>query len=272
MCIWEESFLTILDKILQVKKTEVEKLRQDFTRSYFESSPHFARKPMDMKRGLREHDGIGIIAEIKKASPSRGLIREKFDHMEIARTYFKHEVQAVSILTDRTFFQGDIRFLNEIAAIKTVPLLRKDFIIDEYQVLEAKANGADLILLIAEALSKLQILELTQVARECNLDTLVELHSPAELDKIDFTQNDLIGVNNRDLTDFSIDLSRTAEIGALLPAQVTLVSESGIEEKKDVDRLHHTRTRAVLVGTHLMASTDADKTLSELKQWCTNAG
>ncbi len=261
--------MNILEQILEVKRDEVSKLRKRMKVTSFADSEFFDEKALSLYNS-REGKNISIIAEIKKASPSKGIIREDFDHLKIAGIYFDNSVSAVSVLTDKKFFMGDISFLRDIAKIKKAPLLRKDFIIDEYQVLEAKANGADLVLLICEALSENQITDLTQAAFENGLEVLLELHSEEQLGKINFGLNKIIGVNNRNLEDFSVDLSTTKKISVQLPGDVMLVSESGISSKEDIDYLRSCGTNAVLVGELLMRSQNISGMLNELKEWCSN--
>ena len=221
-----------LGKILEVKKEEVSLLRKKFRSSDFSDFDFFSAETLSFSKNVIRNGKLSVIAEIKKASPSKGLIRENFNHVEIAETYFKSNIQAVSVLTDERFFQGGINFLRDIAKIKKVPLLRKDFIIDEFQVLEAKANGADIILLICEALEKSLIKELTLAAREIGLEVLLELHSESQLEKIDFGVNEIIGINNRNLVDFNVDLKTTEELAKLIPDDVILIAESGIRDLK----------------------------------------
>ena len=179
-----------------------------------------------------------------------------------------NSVNGVSVLTDKNFFKGDIKYLNDIAGIKSVPLLRKDFIIDELQVFEAKSNGADFILLIAEILSENQIKELTHAAFESDLEVLLELHSEEELGKIDFSLNNLIGINNRDLKDFSVNLKTSISIAENLPENVIVVSESGISEEDDLKRLKDSPVQAILVGEHLMKANNIEDNLKQLIEWC----
>ena len=262
--------MNILTDILKSKKEEVARLKKRLSKRSFIDSEFYNEKSLSFYNQINGKGNIAVIAEIKKASPSKGLIKEDFNHLEIAETYFSHSVNAVSILTDHKYFKGEIGFLYEIAGIKQAPLLRKDFIIDEIQIYEAKANGADLILLICEALSKNQIEEFTNLASEIGLEVLLELHNENQLEKIDFGLNKIIGVNNRNLEDFSVDLSSTQKISTLLPHEVVLVSESGISKKEDIDYLKSVHTDAVLVGEHLMRSDNIDSSLDELRKWCTN--
>jgi indole-3-glycerol phosphate synthase len=265
--------MSILTEILVVKKTEVAKLKRRFSPASFNDFQFFSNKCLSFRNKIEKNNGLSIIAEIKKASPSKGVIREDFNHLKIAEDYFSAGASAVSVLTDKTFFKGNINFLKEIAAFKEIPLLRKDFIIDEYQVLEAKANGADFILLICEALSKSQIKDLTQAAMETGMEVLLELHGAEQIEKIDFNLNGLIGINNRNLADFSVNLDTTAILTEKIKTineNINIVSESGIKTKSDVEFLKHSGVSAILVGEHLMANKDTKGKLKELVEWCSN--
>lgn len=263
--------MNILDEIVEVKKEEVKSLRSKFNRGDFESSEFFYTPLKSFIDKLRISKNVSVISEVKKASPSKGMIKEDFNHLNIANDYFKGGADAVSVLTDKNFFMGSVNFLKDIAAIKTVPLLRKDFIIDEYQVLEAKANGADFVLLICEILDAPQIKDLTKAAQETGLEVLLELHSKNQINKIDFSVNKLIGINNRDLTSFKVDLLSTKEIKKYLPDDVFVVSESGIQSKDDIDYLKEQNISAILVGEYLMKSENTKISLMELKKWCSYA-
>ena len=260
--------MTILEEINEVKKIEVKKLRTEFSLSRFSDSEFYSKSRIPFYNALNKTDKISIIAEIKKASPSKGIIREDFNHIEIANIYMENEVDAISVLTDVNFFKGSLNYLNDIAKFKTVPILRKDFIIDEYQIYEAKANGADAILLIAESLSINQINELTAAAKESDLEVLLELHSEQELQKVNFEQNKVIGINNRDLKNFSVDLAITEKLGQFIPNENLQVSESGIKTKTDIEFIKNTNTSAILVGEHLMISQNIGDAVKELKEWC----
>ena len=260
--------MNILNQILEVKKEEVSRLKKFYSLNSFREMEFFFTKPLSLIDSLKESTTISIIAEIKKASPSKGIIRKDFNHKKIADIYLDGGVEAVSILTDKNFFQGDLQYLSDIAKDKRVPLLRKDFIIDECQIFESKAFGADIILLISEALSKTQINELTHAAYECGLEVLLELHSADQLGKISFDVNKLIGINNRNLENFLVDLETTAEISQKIPDKVYIVSESGINSQSDVKQLKNARTNAILVGEYLMKADDIKTQLKELKEWC----
>ncbi len=260
--------MSILDEILKAKRNEVAKLRSNFSLNSFSNSDFFDSPVRSLRKSLLHSDRLGIIAEIKKASPSKGLLKKDFDHLKIADTYMANEIDAISVLTDENFFQGNISYLKKIAHFKTVPLLRKDFIIDEYQIFEAKANGADAVLLIAEALSKNQIVELTSAANECGLEVLLEIHSKSQLDKIDFVINNLIGINNRNLETFEVSLSTSIELAEIIPDEVVLVSESGINTVNDVKDILSTKIKVLLVGEHFMRSENIETSLREFKKWC----
>lgn len=260
--------MNFLTEILNTKKDEISDLKKRFSFNSFREMEFFNRQPLSFYNDAISGKAISIIAEIKKASPSKGIIREDFNHIAIAKSYFSGTVNAVSVLTDQNYFKGDINFLNEIAKIKKAPLLRKDFIIDSIQIFEAKANGADMILLICEALSQEQIKDFAELAVEIGLEVLLELHSINQLEKIDFSLNKIIGVNNRNLENFKVDLSVTETISGYLPDNVLLVSESGISSKEHIDYIRNAGTDAILVGEHLMRSYNIEEKLNELKTWC----
>jgi indole-3-glycerol phosphate synthase len=261
--------LNILDQIVEVKKEEVKKLKRKYSLNSFKEMMFFESDTFKFSNKVKANQNISIIAEIKKASPSKGIICEDFNHLKIAETYFACGTDAVSVLTDEKFFKGNINYLKEIASIKGTPLLRKDFIIDEFQVFQSKGNGADIILLISELLSKSQINELTLAAKETGLEVLLELHSEKQLDKIDFEVNNILGINNRNLEDFSIDLHTTLKLSKLIPDESILVAESGINKKEDIDYLTKANINAVLIGELLMSSKNIKQKFDELQKWCT---
>lgn len=260
--------MNILEQIVEIKKEEVKKLRQKYTLNSFKTMESFELKSIKFSEKVKSNENISIISEIKKASPSKGIINEDFNHLKIAETLFKCRTDAVSILTDEKFFKGNIGFLKEIAGIKETSLLRKDFIIDEFQVFQSKGNGADIILLISEILSKSQIIELSHAAKEAGLEVLLELHSEKQIEKIDFDVNKILGVNNRNLGDFSIDLNTTLKLARLIPDDLILVAESGINKKEDIDFLIQADIDAILVGEYLMAAKNIEEKFRELKNWC----
>lgn len=260
--------MNILDQIVEYKKEEISKLKKKFSLNSFKEMEFFGSETSSFSEKVKKNNHISIIAEIKKASPSKGIIKENFNHLKIAEEYFDEGADAISILTDEKFFKGNINFLKEIASFKTAPLLRKDFIIEELQVFESKANGADLILLICEILSKSQINELTNAAKENGMEVLLEMHSEDQIKKIDFNLNKIIGINNRNLEDFSVDLNTTLNLSKLIPEENILVAESGIKTKDDISFLSKAKINAILIGEHLMVSKNLKEEFGKLREWC----
>ena len=211
---------------------------------------------------------ISLIAEIKKASPSAGLIRADFDAVKIASIYQEVQAQAISVLTEEDFFQGSLNDLNQVRQAVSLPLLRKDFIIEPYQVYEARANGADAILLIADILTREEITELSQLAGSLGLDALVEVHDEKELKKVLKLKNiDLIGINNRDLNTFEVDFATTQKLFPLIPKDKTVVVESGIKSHQDVLFLRILGVSAILVGEAFMRADNIYGKVEELMGW-----
>ncbi len=205
-----------------------------------------------------------IIAEVKKASPSRGVIREDFDAVAIAREYASHGASAISILTEEHFFQGSLHFLEQIRGAVTEPLLRKDFIIDPYQLWEAKSYGADAILLIAALLDPSLLHDLIGQAKALSLDALVEVHSEAELNAAVESGAQLLGINNRDLKTFEVSLSTTEKLAPLIPRGMPAVCESGIDSLEQIRRVEQWGIHAFLIGESLMRTRHPGKKLREL--------
>ncbi len=207
---------------------------------------------------------IKLIAELKKASPSRGLIRRDFDIEGISGVYTEKGASAISVLTEEDYFQGDISYILRIKGVTDLPVLRKDFIFDEYQVFEARAYGADAILLIASILSSSQAGELYGLASELGLSVLFEVHNYKEVDTALLLDLPIIGINNRDLETLDIDLRRTVDIMKDIPDGRVIVSESGIETRDDVEMLDGKGVDALLIGTSLMKSRDVGSRINEL--------
>lgn len=225
-----------------------------------------AESPRDFRAAVRRGEGgIRVIAEIKKASPSGGVIREDFNPLGIARIYEEKAVDAISVLTEQDFFLGDIRYVPVVKQAVTRPVLRKDFIIDEYQIYESRACGADAVLLIASLLEILQAEEYLHLCGELGLSVLFEVHSLGELEKVIRLNADIIGINNRDLNTLSVDLHTTSSLKNEIPAGRIVVSESGIKTRDDVQHLDKNGVDAVLIGTSLMKSRDIGKKLDELR-------
>ena len=216
-----------------------------------------SRKP-EMKEPIR------LIAEIKKASPSRGIIRQDFDPLKIASIYEEKGANAISVLTEEHFFKGTLKYLEEIRKVTQRPLLRKDFIIEDYQVYESRAYCADAILLIVAALNKYQLIDLMGLSTELSLDCLVEVHDFKELDTALYSGAEIIGINNRDLKTMEIDINTTTKLIKEIPKEKTVVSESGVKTRQDVTKLEETGVDAILVGTALMESGDIGLKIDEL--------
>jgi indole-3-glycerol phosphate synthase len=215
--------------------------------------------------GSLNKPGMRLIAEVKKASPSAGVIRADFDPVAIARTYERHGADCISVLTDRQFFQGDLSYLIAIHDAVRLPALRKEFILDRYQLVEARAAGADAVLLIAEILPGHQLRTLFDQATELGLHVLVELHDAVELPRVIDCGATLIGINNRDLRTFQTTLDQTLELLPRVPSGRVVVSESGIKTNADVKRLEAAGVKAVLVGESLMRAPDIGAALDELR-------
>jgi indole-3-glycerol phosphate synthase len=255
---------SILERIVAYKRQEVAAARQRMSEVELEQAALGTRPARDFRAALEHGPGVQVIAEIKKASPSAGLIRSDFDPVVIARTYAANGAACLSVLTDEPSFQGHLRHLEAVRAAVDRPLLRKDFILDRYQLLEARAAGADAVLLIAEILDEETLPRLLRQAQELGLQALVELYDRANLRRVLDSGARLIGINNRDLRTFTTRLEHTLELATELPADVCLVSESGIRTRADVERLRAAGVQAVLVGEILMRAPDIGGKLREL--------
>ena len=243
--------MTRLDEILRVKREEVTALRprRDELRKAALARNDFRSLHAALDRGPEK---LALIAEVKKASPSAGVIVESFNPVEIARNYARAGCEAISVLTDEQFFQGKLEYLGQIRREVGVPLLRKDFVLEEVQVAEAAAAGADAILLIVAALAQEQLIALLEAAALYQLDALVEVHTYDELDRALETDAKIIGINNRDLATFEVDLAVTERLSEQVPNDVLLVSESGIKTADDIARVKACGVNAVLIGEALM--------------------
>jgi indole-3-glycerol phosphate synthase len=238
-----------LDEILRAKRGEIELLRSH--RVEMESKAR-AREHFRGFRPALKRDNLAVIAEVKKASPSAGIIAHSFNPIEIAEDYELNGANAISVLTDAKFFHGDLVHLEDIRSAVSLPLLRKDFILDEIQIVESVVNGADAILLIVAALDQAQLVDLLRAAARYRLDALVEVHTSEELQRALDAGAKIIGINNRDLTTFDVDLSVTEKLCREVPDEVVLISESGIKTPADITRLKACGVDAVLVGEALM--------------------
>jgi indole-3-glycerol phosphate synthase len=261
----------ILDRILTAKRAdlEAEKRRLPLRRAVELASA--APPPHRFVDALREPGRINIIAELKRASPSRGDIRPGADPVEIARTYERAGAAAVSVLTDERFFLGHPSHLEQVRSAISLPLLRKDFIFDEYQVFRSRALGADAILLIARVLERRPLTTLIGVSRSLEMEALVEVHSEDDLEKAVACGATILGVNNRDLATMTTSLETSLRLAPLLPAEALKVSESGIETREDVARLAEAGYHAFLVGERLMREEDPGAALRALLESATPA-
>ena len=242
----------ILDKIVAKKRKEIAESRARTPLASVQQSAAEAPSPKDFLGALQASQGIGLIAEIKKASPSKGLIREDFDPPSIAKTYTAHGASCISILTDETFFQGSLSYLQQIRAIVDTPLLRKECILATYQISEARAGGADAVLLIAEILTATELAHFSDLAQQLGMVALIELYDPDNLPAVLATGTPLIGVNNRDLRTFEVDLGHTVRLRDQIPENILLVGESGIHSREDALYLQEHGVNAMLVGESLM--------------------
>jgi indole-3-glycerol phosphate synthase len=255
---------TILDEILATKRREIAAAKAALSESALVEQLAAAPAPRDFFAALAAPGPIKLIAEIKRASPSKGLIRADFDPLSIARTYERHGATCLSVLTDEHYFQGHLDHLRRVRAEVSLPVLRKDFILERYQLLEARAAGADAVLLIAECLDDCRLRALHNQAIELGLTPLVELYEPANLSRVLDAGATLIGVNNRDLRTFATDLEHTLRLCDLVPDECLLVGESGIRSRADVERLEAAGVDAILVGATLMSRADLGTAVDEL--------
>ncbi len=255
---------TILDQIVATKRREIAAARAARPESTLVEALRSAPPVRDFFAALARSGPIRLIAEVKKASPSKGVIRADFQPVEIACTYEQHGAACLSVLTDETYFQGSLDFLRQIRAVTGLPVLRKDFILDRYQLLEARAAGADAVLLIAECLDDCRLRALHNEALELGLTPLVELYEPANLPRVLAAGATLVGVNNRDLRTFEVDLGHTLRMREQIPEHCLLVGESGIRTRADVERLEAAGVDAMLVGESLMSQPDIGAAVDEL--------
>jgi indole-3-glycerol phosphate synthase len=247
---------TILDKIVATKRDEISRAKELRPAAELRAAIADAPTPRDFFGALAAGGSIKLIAEVKKASPSKGLIRADFHPVEIARAYEANGASCISVLTDEQYFQGSLDYLRDIRAAVGLPVLRKDFILDTYQLLEARVAGADAVLLIAECLDDCNLRKLHNEAIELGMTPLVELYEPANLARVFAAGATLIGVNNRDLRTFEVDLHHTIRMREQIPGECVLVGESGIHSREDALLLEEAGVDAILVGEHLMSQPD----------------
>jgi indole-3-glycerol phosphate synthase len=258
--------MMILDEIAAATRRELEQMKRAVPLENLKKQAKGQPPPRDLASSLRG-EGIKLIAEVKKASPSRGVIRADFSPVQIARTYAENGAAAISVLTETGYFQGSLNHLKNIreALAETCPpLLRKDFILDLYQIYQSRAYGADSLLLIVAILTPEKLKALLNLTHELGMSCLVEVHNEAELETALKSEAKLIGINNRDLTTFKVDLTTTERLRPLIPGDRIVVSESGIKTRGDIARLKLLGVNAVLIGEALMSATDIAASMKEL--------
>lgn len=255
--------MNILAEILAHKRDEIAAARHSKDLECLRDTPKYSRTGVSLRAAL-DSAMPAIIAEVKRASPSKGIIRRDTDSVAIAGQYARNGAAGISVLTDSTYFGGSVASLESIREVTELPLLRKDFIIDSYQLHEAKAAGADAVLLIVAALAPSHLYDLAAEAHSLGLETLVEVHSVHELEILDYTSIDLLGINNRDLTTFAVDLNVSVMVRQYVPRNVLCVSESGIRSGNDIMRLMSEGIDAFLIGEYLMRNEHPGDALGEL--------
>ena len=256
----------ILDQIVADNRLELEARKRSLPLAELRRMALAQLPPLNFASALRG-DRIQLIAEVKKASPSSGIIRSDFNPVEIAQTYASNGASAISVLTESKYFQGSLNYLKDIRDVpgdKKLPLLRKDFLSDPYQIYESRAYGADSLLLIVTILTPEKLKELLELSHKLSMSCLVEVHNEAELKIALKSQARVIGINNRDLNTFKTDLTTTERLRPLIPADRIVVSESGIKDRKDIKKLGKLGVNAVLIGETLMASSDIAAKMKEL--------
>ena len=256
----------ILDKIYSHKLKEVEESKRLIPIESLKESCKVLRLPEKLSEAImrKGNNGINVIAEVKKASPSAGIIKEDFNHINIAMEYEANGASAISVLTDKEFFMGNLGYLTDIRKTANLPILRKDFIIDPYQIYEARAAGTDAILLIARILSKEEIDMFLSLSHTLGMECLVEIHDGDELEKVLKTEASIVGINNRNLDTLEIDLNTTFQLYTQIPKGRIVVSESGIKTRADVLKLEEAGIDAILIGETLMRSKDIHFKMREL--------
>ncbi len=255
--------MNILERIVEHKKREIEEVKKRFNVPVLIEEAERRKVPFDFKSALKK-EGINIIAEVKRASPSRGTIREDFDPVEIAKAYERGGAAAISVLTDKEFFKGSPKYLVEVAENVNLPVLRKDFIIDEFQIYGAKALKASSYLLIVSILSDSQLKDFIDLGRELGMEPLVETHNEEEVERALKAGAEIVGVNNRNLKTFEVSLSTTLKLLPLIKEEGKVaVSESGIKGREDIIKLKRSGVDAFLIGETLMRSKNPEEVLRE---------
>lgn len=256
---------TILDTIVARKREEVAVLRRDGIVLPEGTEKLGIDSPRGFRQAIIDYAGLSVIAEAKKASPSKGVICKDFDPVKIAQNYEKSGAQCISVLTDRDFFQGDLRYMMQVRDAVKLPVIRKDFMIDEVQIKEAARCGADAILLIVAILDLQQLQDFQACATELGMDCLVEVHDAGETETALQSGANLIGVNNRNLKDFSVDIETSFALRKIVPNHIPMVSESGLQTAEDLARVQAAGMKAVLIGETLMRMGTGHNVLESLR-------
>jgi len=257
--------MNLLEEIVSFKRLEIERCREKHPAVILEKSKMFDRIPLRLTEFITDKDRMGIIAEFKRKSPSRGIINSNSTVEEVTTGYFRSGASGLSILTDMEFFGGSLADLKRARLLNPIPILRKDFILDEYQITEARAAGADAILLIAAILRPERARKLAEIARSLNLQVVLEVHELGEIDHLnEFV--DIIGVNNRDLRTFTVDTERSVELACAIPPGIIKISESGISSPVIIRRLKNCGYQGFLIGESFMRSPEPAKAFSDFVQ------
>lgn len=254
----------ILGEIIAHKRTEVAERRGLYPAKLLESSPYFKATPHSLRSCLKRAEGVGIIAEIKRRSPSKGVINNEISIEQLSRGYIEAGASALSILTDTRYFGGSLEDLITARRLNSCPVLRKDFMIDPYQVIEAKSVGADVVLLIAAALSPAEVRKLGSLARSLGLEVLLEVHNELELESHLCQEVDLVGVNNRDLTTFAVDIGCSERLAPKIPTEFIKITESGISEAETIRALKGCGYQGFLIGEAFMKTCAPDLACQKL--------
>ncbi|MEE3711406.1 indole-3-glycerol phosphate synthase TrpC [Campylobacter sp. CLAX-7218-21] len=253
----------ILNKIIDRTKFDLKKQKQKLPFNILQKALSHSHSPLDPLKSLK--DGINIIAEVKKASPSKGVIRDDFDPLQIALEYERAGAWAISVLCEPHYFLGSIEYLGLVRRFVNLPLLRKDFIIDRYQIAQARIYGADMILLIAKALDTKSLIELSNYANELNLTVLMEIHDEEDLEKALQTNAKLIGINHRNLKTFDMDMELSLKLKELIPSDRVVVAESGLYSYNQILSLNQNGIRGFLIGEHFMRQDDIYQAVMDIR-------
>ena len=253
----------MLDRIIAQKREEVEQRKKALSLAYLQACIAQQKPPLDFALALKGNH-IRLIAEIKQASPSRGILHPNLNPTELAQTYAEGGAAAISVLTEANYFQGSIDHLSAIREAVKLPLLRKDFILDPYQVYESRAHGADALLLLVAILSQEQLKDYLALSHSLGLKCLVEVHNENEVERAVLSEAEIIGINNRDLNTFTVDINITRRLRPLIPQQRIVVAESGIRNQSDVEKLMEWGVNAMLVGEALVTANDVLTKMKEL--------